>query len=392
MHSTAIPIRFFGRVYAHPKGSNIDDRIKVSIHTVSAMITPKRFAHPLSQVLANMASLRGISRINPHYPNPGKGRLVCYKTAKLGKRPFAKAAAELFAPVARSLADTGKVLYGNTLILLLGNVDDVFGNPVIDVGRSSSFPFTKPFQNLFGPLRAFVLERTSYFLTFFPISVYFFRAKYFAITCGAYIYYAKVATHKFLHLSYLLIREVHGLKKKKFTLSTQQISFPLNEWNKFWVMAFKGYFQSPPNRPDGNPCLGIGQYPGIVRDASKKSENPLFIFFTRFIGISHLAQAPDNHLGRREKLSSDRYITGMVKVVYAKYLFIKSQIGYIGASGISIPDRYKEMIALFLGRRSFIWRVNFTIIANIVHELIERKQEVVLLPAARPLSFRTSIL
>ncbi|HUX83987.1 MAG TPA: hypothetical protein VMV20_02055, partial [Chitinophagaceae bacterium] len=115
------------------------------------------------------------------------------------------------------------------------------------------------------------------------------------------------------------------------------------------VMAFKGHFQSPANRPDRYPGWGKGQYSGIVSNAAQSPENPLFIFFTRFIGISHFTKAPDNYLGGKRAFIPDRPITAMVKVVYAKYFFIKSKIGNISAGSISLADRFKKLNALFFG-------------------------------------------
>lgn len=167
MQSTAIHTRLFAVVYGTAQRSNIFTGIYVSIHIVSAVIAFKYLSFSIAYVVAVAASLACISWINQNNRNTIKNRFVGNILTQLIERPLTNSCSKPFAFFKRRKSDAFKVFNSNSFIFFFSNLNNLFGNRVVDNRSGDSFSATKPFQEFFYFLLCVCFERSFLLFVFF---------------------------------------------------------------------------------------------------------------------------------------------------------------------------------------------------------------------------------
>ena len=146
---------FSGFITEPPQRSNIERCVYISVHIVSAVITFKYFSFPIAYVVAVAASLACVSWINKNNLNTIKNSFVGNILTQLIERPLANSCSKIFAFFKRRKADAFKVFKSNSFVFFFSNLNNLFGNCVVDDRSGGTFSATKPFQEFFTSSCAF---------------------------------------------------------------------------------------------------------------------------------------------------------------------------------------------------------------------------------------------
>lgn len=370
----AIHIISFGRVYGRPKRSNVFTGVYVSILIVSAVIALKYFTFSIAYMVALTASLACVSWIYQNNRHTIKNGLVGNILTQLVKRPLAYSCSKLLTFFNRRKTDAFQIFKGNPFAFFFGNLNNLFGNRVVDYRNRGTFSTREPFQKSFTSFCAFALNGVSYFLSFFSIILKFFRVESFSITKCGNRHQTKIHPDKFLYVLNILFGYVNGLKKVKLSFFVNQISLAFNVRNVIRVMADKFDFLPTTDTPQRNHIVRlVGHYPAVVSNTAKWPENT-FCFLVQLIGIGNFGYLPYNHLRRKFKRSLVSVIYFVMELKVVENLFLPSHIGNGVTNGIGLLHRIEKQIRLFIGRQKFDFQcqlhsVNIQIVSYIRKKL-----------------------
>ena len=113
----------------------------------------------MAHMVAPMTGLRGIGRIHKHQRHTSGVRLVGHKLPQLVEAPAMVAIPLLLAELG-PLSNARQVFEGNLALCRLGFLDELLADPVVNRSHMALLSPRQPFQQAFGLLCAFGLERT----------------------------------------------------------------------------------------------------------------------------------------------------------------------------------------------------------------------------------------
>lgn len=329
MQGATIHIRLFGLVYDNPKQGDIPCGIDVRIHIVPAIRALERLAVPYTEVMAMAASLRSICRFDDNQPNTRKSAFVRKERTELTEVPSVELASESLVPTLGGLTNLAKVFDSktDTTFLCVGN--NLLGDGVIDYRRSGLFSPAKPFQEFLATSCAFGLNGTTDFESLFSILVQSIGGIGSTFGRTDNVRNAEVESNERLRVLELGLGNINGLIEKEVAFLECKVSFSLDVRNVFFVVTNERNLLSLSDSP--NRCLGslVGQYPGIVADASVSPELPLLLV-VKLVRIGNLTDASYNHLGGEIELLAHIVITKMVDFELSESLVRPSDIGNVG--------------------------------------------------------------
>jgi hypothetical protein len=352
MYSTTIQDRFFRLIYGSPKRSNMDSGVMIRVHTVCAVVTCKRFAVSIADVLANAARFGRVSGVDRNHRNASTSGLVGDKGSKLVEGPPAHCFTKFLSFVCRPKPDAGQILEGNTFGFSLCNRNDLFSDAVMNDSSRPTFTPAKPFQEFLCSLRAFALNRTAYFLFLFPIIVDFFGVKGFSGADCTNIQQTKVTAHKVLHVFHLFLRHLTGLEQVAFALLKDKIGLSLNVRKILSVVTDVRDFEATGNRPNGGYRTTVGKYPTIIGDASQGSKRSLSLP-VQLAGVANLGNAAYNYLSGQMKRGLDQVIAFFVDLELVEYSLFESGLSNGIAGAVGLFKGSQEGVRLDLIRQEF---------------------------------------
>ena len=359
MQSTAIHTRLFAVVYGTAKRSNIERCVYISIHIVSAVIAFKHLSFPVAYMVTVAASLACISWINQNNRNTVKNSFIGNVLTQLIERPFTYTTSKLFAFFQRRKTDAFKVFQSNPFVFFFRNLNNLFGNGVIDNRSGGTFSARKPFQEFFTSSCAFALNGASYFLSFYSISFKLFRVKFFSITKGRQDHQTKVNAQERFYVFHIIFNYINSLKQIEFTFSKKQICFAFDIRQVVRVVADKRHFQPAANRPDGNNVVGfVGQDATVIRDRAKWFESP-FNLLIQLVGISHFRYAPYDYLTAQLRSTLNGMVAGIMQLKLLKGFLLPSYVGNKITSLVRLFNRLKQTFSLFIGGQQLYFQREF---------------------------------
>ena len=384
MQSARQHTRFFRLVYYSPKQSDILCGIDVRIHIATAMIALERLVASYTDMVASVASLRSIFRLNYNQLYTGKPALVSKELPKLAENPRVELCPEGLVSPFGCPADMLQVLNGYANASFLGFGYNALGNSVVDYRCGSSFSPFKPFQEsgastLALPCSAscaFGLNGTTYHSLSFPVSVECVGRISLAFGRAYNIGYSEIKADEFLDVFHILFRNFHRLEKEEFAFLENKVSFPLDVRKIVRVVAYKRNTLPFPYRPDRNRIFGIRQYPAVVTDAAKFPEIP-FGLLVKLVSIGHLADTADHHLCRQIKILSDFIVAMMMYIELSKNLILPHHIGNAVTRSIRLLDCAKKQPALSFVWKEFYFQCQFH--ASNVNHLFEKDNSILVL-------------
>ena len=359
MQSTAIHTQLFGLIYGSPQRSNIERCVYISVHIVSAVIAFKYLSFSIAYVVAVTASLACISWVNKNNLNTIKNSFVGNILTQLIERPLTNSCSKLFAFFKRRKADAFKVFNSNSFIFFFSNLNNLFGNRVVDNRSGGAFFATKPFQEFFTSPCAFALNGASYFLSFFSIILEFFRVKFFTITKCCNRNQTKIHSDKFLNVFYFFFGNFNSLEKVKLTFLEYQIRFAFYIGKVVSVMAYKKDFQPAIDSPKRNNIIRLVSHnPAVITNTTKWSKCS-FSFLIKFVGISNFSNTSYQYLTAKFKSSLVSVIYFVMEFKIIENTLLPSHLRNGIANSISFLHRFEKQVSLFVSRQKFYFQSEF---------------------------------
>jgi len=329
--------RLFRAVYNAPKERDIPSSIDVGMLRVAADAF-KRLALARTEGLALKTTLRGIAGVNQHKWDSRELGFIFQKGSQLKERPTAYASAKDAAFLYAAQPYPFQVFQSNPPAFVLSLLDDSLCDRMVHDARSRSLFSRKPFQGLFTTRGAFGLKRRSYALAMQTIFFNFLSRHLLSGGERGDISQTKINTKKLFHVFNCFIRHIDGLKQKKLTLASHEVSLTVDVWKQPFVVAKKlEALDASVDRPDadGSALDIVRQNPRVISNRTERPESSQG-FFVELVGIGDLRYRSDDGLSGK--------IRGLFDAVVAKVM----QLHLI--KSLLIPSRLRDVVANLVDR------------------------------------------
>ena len=368
----------FGPVYGRTQLRDILSSVYIRVSNITAVWTFKQFAVSITDMLTCIASFRGVSGRNSNETDSCKSRFIFQKGSELIETPGVVLSSLRF-PDFRSIVNAGQVFYSNAFVLPYSHAHNLFCNSVIYVGGKSRFSAFKPFQKFSAAFCAFALNRFSNLKSFVSYFIKLFRTEKSSVRKSGYIGYSEIHADKFFNVFNIDFRNVYRLKQIELVFFVHQVCLTFDIWKVFGIVAHERHSFSSCNSPDGNGRFFVGEYSGVISDASNEIENS-FLFPVKFIGIGNFTDTAYNYLSRKIKSVFDKSVCDVVNFELIENVILPGYAGDIVAGFITLFESLKQQLCLFFRRKEFHFQRQFH--GSIIVHMFEKvkKGEAIPLP------------
>ena len=349
MYETRQHIPSFVGVYVPPCGDVLSS-IDIRICNITAVIAMEVFAVTLTDMVADITGLRGVSRVYSDKPDTRTPALVLKERAELGERPgvdsASKALVSAFPIDAKT--DIGKVFNGDTLMLRLSLFDKLLADGMVGNGNKPAFTPFEPFQQPMTVACAFSLNGRSRSIVSVSHPLDFGRGRELVVGSGNDVRDTHVHTDKLINRFLFLFRDVYGLKKEKLALTENQVCLTFGKRHKFGAMAGVGNPLTTSKERDGYLTVGcVRKNPAIIGYRAKFPK-PAHLLPIKLVSICNLAYRSYDKLRRKVVGFLDRVISFLMEVELLKRVTLPGNLRNNVTRLIEHTHRLFECISLFL--------------------------------------------
>lgn len=271
---------------------------------------------------------------------------------QLCERPILVLCSIILASNRRPRTDVGQVFNPYRTIRVFGLENQTLRNNVVDISLKAGLPARHLFQVVFSRLAAALLQRLTQLGVAFAGVLDSFAAEHITVTGYSDIGHTHVDTQRFVGLALVRVRNIaHRQQKELFgCLAIDQITLALLILQEF-LLAFAcavGDVQAPIYRPDADRALvGVPvQDTTVVGDCPMRFETAL-AFLVQFVGIRHLCEHTNNHLGSNTRFVTQCVIQRFMQLESPKHLFSPRELADAVAQSIGRLKRLQKSLRLF---------------------------------------------
>lgn len=207
--------------------------------------------------------------------------------------------------------------------------------------------------------------RTMNLLPMFTISIKPLGRMVNTVRSCNYGVYPKIATDKFLNISYFFFWNFNRLKQVKLTLLKHQIRFSLYVRQIIRIVTNKRNFQSAIYSPYRYFALFVSKHTAVVSNTTKWLKSSLN-FLIQLVTISNFRNTSDNHLRGKIERRFYRVVYFMVDFVLSPNFLFKTSLRNFIAGSITLFQSIFKSVRLFIIRQQFYLQCQFHG-TNIIH-------------------------
>lgn len=284
-----------------------------------------RFTIQLCDMTASATGFAGILRINCNHWYPSKNSFVLNKSPQFSKSPFPKLFTLLFS---NRYSKAIQILNSNGSLSVFSNLNDLFGNDVVDIALESSFFARELFKMSLSGLGAFPLKALFETAGFDANLVSCLARESLAIGGGCKIDNAEINSKHAFRFDGSPVWQFYDKAEIEVALLINKIRLASNSaLLKLGIGAEdNGNFEPTVNAKDGY-CVKAPKrkYPLII-DKGRMLLKDMLSLFLNTVGLLDLTYGPHCHLGRETKVIPHIPVAQVMKGYLTKFFVLPSYL------------------------------------------------------------------